>query len=451
MNKQLAFGIVLMAVLLAGCGSQEAQPLLTPTPHPDSLVVDAAFDLGEISPYVYGVNHGPWAFVTVDVYPQALSGGFTYVRFPGGNWGDLNTMTPREVENMALLAEQMGAELSISVRLTGGTPEVAADLVRLVNQELGLDVRYWSIGNEPGLYDDYDTVRYNREWRAIAEAMLAVDPDILLVGPDVTQFTGNPDHDPRDANGLYWIDEFLKSNGDLVDVVSIHRYPFPASLAGEAATRQQLYDSVFEWDTILPALREKIVEITGREIPVAVTEVNSHWTNVSGQEASPDSFANAVWWADVLSRLIAQDVEIVTYFSLQSNPSTGAFGVFARYDTRPTYYVYQLFQQFGTTRIYAASPDTQVTISAAQCADGDITAIFVNRAFTEKQLPLVVNGAEDAGYLQAVLLAEGIWAEEVPADQVYSGQAVDLPAESVVLLTFSQDQAFCMGDVQSGE
>jgi hypothetical protein len=55
----------------------------------------------------------------------------------------------------------LGAEPSISVRLHGGTPEAAAELVRYTNIEQGYAVRYWSIGNEPSLYRDYDTETYN--------------------------------------------------------------------------------------------------------------------------------------------------------------------------------------------------------------------------------------------------------------------------------------------------
>src|SRR5690606_23523644 len=88
----------------------------------------------------------------------------------------------------------------------------------------------------------YTTEDYNREWRAIAEAMLAVDPDILLVGPDITQYVilsienGEIKYLERsggghalDADGRDWLQEFLRANGDLVDVVSIHRYPYPGA------------------------------------------------------------------------------------------------------------------------------------------------------------------------------------------------------------------------------
>ena len=59
--------------------------------------------------------------------------------------------------------------------------------------------------------------------------MKAVDPSIKLIGPELSNFTGVPDHafHALDIHGKDWISEFLKSNGDMVDVVTFHRYPFP--------------------------------------------------------------------------------------------------------------------------------------------------------------------------------------------------------------------------------
>ena len=85
--------------------------------------------------------------------------------------------------------------------------------------------------------------------------------------------------------------EFLQQNGDLVDIVSIHRYPFPTQMSGSATTIDQLRAQPPEWEDILAALRAEIREITGKDLPIAVTEVNSHWSKAYGGEASPDSFS----------------------------------------------------------------------------------------------------------------------------------------------------------------
>ena len=165
MNRQtLIYLLVLVLIVPTGLSAVSAQQR-------SGLTVDVAQELGPISPYVYGTNHGPWAAVPVDLLPAAASAGITFIRFPGGNWGDLNDITHWHLDFFMTLCNLMGAEPSVDVRLKGGTPEKAAELVRYANLEKGYGVRYWAIGNEPNLFDDYDTEQFNREWRAIAEAM----------------------------------------------------------------------------------------------------------------------------------------------------------------------------------------------------------------------------------------------------------------------------------------
>src|SRR5262245_14817383 len=71
-----------------------------PTPIPGVLYVDADQRLGAISPLVYGTNYGPWmgAFLP-DVQRQVDAAGFTFLRFPGGNWGDLNDLAGQQIDD----------------------------------------------------------------------------------------------------------------------------------------------------------------------------------------------------------------------------------------------------------------------------------------------------------------------------------------------------------------
>ena len=247
-------------------------PLPTPTatPLPSGFYVDAARGLGPVSRFALGTNHGPWAFINPEMMDPVKSAGITFIRFPGGNWGDENNLEPWQVDYFIGLVRAFGAEPLISARLRGGTPAQAADLLRYTRQR-GYNVRYWSIGNEPSLYPDYDTVRYNAEWRAFAQALKAVDPGIILVGPDTHQFTGEPAVDPTDKNGRDWLREFLKANGDLVDVVAIHRYPFPLARGSGPPARDTLLADPPRWDALVANLRAVVRETTGGDKPIAIT------------------------------------------------------------------------------------------------------------------------------------------------------------------------------------
>jgi hypothetical protein len=412
----------------------------------DILRVDVAESLGTISPYSYGANYGPPYMVPLDLVPQAEASGVTYFRIPAGRWGDDNDLTPFLIDLHYNQAQQWGMEMAISVRLpgSGGSPEQAAALVQYT-LDSGYAVRYWAIGNEPDLLDaymaednggDFSTVRiddYNRDWRVTAEAMLAVNLDIIMIGPDVSQFPPTSEGDPYNNVRREWVREFLKANGDLVDIVSIHRYPFPLGMIGGTSI-EQLRGNPPEWDVVIENLREVIRDVMGEELPIAVTEINSHWSNGCCGEATPDSFYNAIWWAAVLGRLIEQKVEIIAYFSFQSGGSSGAFGLLSRYEVRPTYYVYQLYQRFGSTLLSATVDDLDVSGYAALRDDGALTLIVVNLGPEEREITLeIVNGAIN-GPAEVWLLDETHNAEVVDEAMVIEpGAEVVLPAQSVTL------------------
>ncbi|HDQ74138.1 MAG TPA: hypothetical protein ENN19_18900 [Chloroflexi bacterium] len=434
---------VLLLLCCVACGARPPDTLPTwtpaPTPVPDALFVDGGQALGPISPYVYGASYGPWVIVPPDLMPQAEASGVTYLRFPGGEWGDQNDLRDYHIDRFIAFARQIGAEPKINVRMPGGTPEQAADLVRYCNVTNDYNVRYWAIGNEPNLYtayimyDDYDTVRYNREWREFAEAMRAVDPDIVLIGPETSQYTGNPETDPRDEAGRDWVREFLLANGDLVDIVAIHRYPFPTTMTGPSPTIDELRANSREWDVIIPNLRALIRETTGRDLPVAVDEINSNWTHATGGEATPDSFYNAIWWGDVLGRMIRQQVDIVAYFLLQSQTSQGGYGLLARFEARPTYYVYQMYQHFGDELLYASSDDPDVSIYAARRQDGALTLMLINLGPDEARKPLRLENVTPAGPAEVWLFDIEHPAERIGAQTLADGAVIVLPPQSISL------------------
>ncbi|MDK3157393.1 hypothetical protein QPK87_12510 [Kamptonema cortianum] len=400
---------------------------------PDGLTVDLADQRGTISPFVYGANYGPWGLVSSDMLDEAAQSGVTHLRFPAGNHGDQFDIQTYQIDLFMTQARTWNAVPSISVRLAGGTPERAAAMVRYVNIEKGYGVRYWSIGNEPDLYRDYSVERFNEEWREYALAMRAVDPDILLMGPEVSQFPATVAGTDYTNVRREWVRSFLQANGDLVDIVSIHRYPFPESMSAPPTSAEQLRADAPQWDTLVENLRTVIRETLGEDRPMALTEVNSHWNHVSGAEGSPDSFYHAIWWADVLGRLIRQQVEIVNYFALSTFGDTSTYGLLDRYAVRPTYYVYQLYRQFGTELLGSASTHPDVTVTAALREDGVLTLMIVNRAPDEMTLPLTIAGAEALGEAAIWRFDQQYAAAPVGTEVLTPDDEIALPGQSISL------------------
>jgi hypothetical protein len=417
-----------------------AQPLPTwtpiPTPAPGALAVDASQVRGPISPYVYGTNYGPWVSLRMETLPLAEKSGITVIRYPGGEWGDHNDLQTYQIDQLVDLARRMGAEPYIHIRFLDSTPEKAASIVQYT-QDKGYNVKFWSIGNEPSLYEGggnpWPADAFAQEWRKFAEAMKAVDPNIVLIGPEIHQFTGDLATDPKDSKGQDWMRTFLQTNGDMVDIVSFHRYPFPLSTNAGAATVDQLLANPPQWDGIVRTLRDLVRELTGRDLPVAVTEFNSHWTRSISGETTPDSFLSALWLGDVLGRLIEQRVDMATQFLLVSGSDHSGFGVLERYGPRPAYFVYQLYQQFGQELLFSSSGIEGVSLHAALRDDGALTILAINVREEPVTAPLSLQGFTPGGDAEVYLFDAEHNAEQVENVTVADGDELTLAPRAMTL------------------
>jgi hypothetical protein len=429
--KRLALITLLIITILSACG-----PAPAPTPIADTLFVEPGTSLGFISPYLYGTNYGPMHAVTLAAMPLVENAGFTTLRFPGGAWTDATDMKNFQIDQLMTFAKQVGAMPTISVRLLEGKPETAAELVKYTNLKKKYGVTYWSIGNEPNIYTqlkqadyDYTVENLNKDWRAIALAMKAADPTIKLMGPELSQWNDSYETTPKDSAKRDWMTEFLKANGDLVDVVTVHRYPMFSPTNGPV-TAQQLRENTRKWAKEVEYLHSLIKQTLGHDLPVAITELNSDPSNAQLQEASPDSFYNSIWYADTLGQLINADVFMVNQWVL-SQRTTG-LGLLKGDLVRPTFYIFPLYKNFGSEQVYAASGVTDVDIFAAKRADGTLTLMVINLSDTEQRVPLQVKGIKlkeaEVWLLDATHNAENLGTQTFASDGMLT-----LPAQSATL------------------
>lgn len=431
--KKKSLTLFVLVLLLTAC--QPAPPVVLPTATPDTLVVDPSISLGPISPYLFGTNYGPMHSIAPAMLPLVEEAGFTALRFPGGAWTDTANISSFQIDQFIEFCKQVGATPTISARLLDGTPEAAAELVRYTNKEKKYGVKYWSIGNEPSIYTelkyakyDYTTEHLNREWRAIAQAMKKVDPSIKLMGPEIHQWNSSYETTLKDSAGRDWMIEFLKANGDLLDVVTIHRYPMHSP--SNPVTVESLRQNTRQWAEEIDYLRQVMRETIGRELPIAITELNSDPSPAMLQQASPDSFYNAIWYADVLGQLINADVFMVNQWVI-SQRSTG-LGLLQGENIRPTFYVFPLYKNFGSEQVFAASGVADVDIFAAKRKDGALTLMVINLSDSEQRIPLQVAGRKltqaETWLLDIDHNAENLGVQLLPADGILT-----LPAQSVTL------------------
>ena len=246
--------------------SSSAPPLVSQEKLHASVEVNAGVVIRRIPRTLYGANiewiwngNGLWREQerTSDSEIVRLSRemGVSLIRYPGGHYADgyhwRDGVTPYEKRPNALheagkgdrsrltlgteealaFAQQVGAELMITVNAATGTPQEAADWVRYVNAK-SERVRYWEVGNELYIKSrsnvSIDASAYAARFLEFAQAMRAADPKIKLgaIGGE---------NQGRYASVSYanWDSTLLDKAADQIDFLAVHDAYAPVLLFGD--------------------------------------------------------------------------------------------------------------------------------------------------------------------------------------------------------------------------
>jgi len=167
---------------------------------------------------------------------------------------------------------------------------------------------------------------------------------------------------------------FCKVHGYcLLDGVSFHFYPFT-----DASTNPyQLMTSPDELNYLLPPLRQFIRQTLGRDVPIAITEIN---TNTTAQV--PTRGQAALWWADTLGTLMNQEVEFAGFFSAEAVPQP--YPLFTT-DNPPQqtamFRVMQLYSNLQHNLIPLRVQHDPVSVYATQDnAHNTVSLLFINKS-----------------------------------------------------------------------
>jgi hypothetical protein len=410
-------------------------------PTSDQIIIYANQVLAPVSPLLFGQNYGPWMHTSPEYVADYQQLGLTLLRYPAGNYGDENDLFPNNLDDLAMLAEALEAEVSVQARLwREGTPEKAAELVRYSNIDHDYGFRYWEVGNEPDLYmglnrnqrkDDpvFDVDWYNQQFRAFAQAMKAEDPDIQIVGPVVT------------GGWREWLPPFFKTNGDIVDVVSWHWYAHGNELsdAEVLATPPEIEEQV---RTIREWWADPETNPLGHERPAPLlflSEYSSSWA--SGISRHLGSQVDALWNAEVVGRLANLGVEMGAHFALQGTRWHGMLDGLKQ--PRPVYGIYQLYSRWGNQQVAVQSSDEALLPAFASLReDGSLAIIVINKdPERSREVALTVEGFHPAGPAQVWLQDETHLAEPLPTVTVTEAFTYTFPPYSVTLLILEPARA----------
>ena len=344
------------------------------------------------------INYWTWA----PTYGDDIAGtetlvaplGFELMRIGGYN-NDANTPDPfddGQTDEAVAYARAIGAEPIIQVPLiadTLGMPPTAttaADMVSYANVTKSYGIKYFSIGNEPDLYDtqgsltdmaapaypNYTPEDYCASAKAYVAAMKSVDPSIQIVGPDLSfKYTATQD----------WLTPVLQQCGDLFDIVAIHRYPFPAAMATLSGAKAD----VAQFKTAIGQVRSLMSAAGYPDKPLAITEMNIDYDALPTQNvpaAVAGSVPSALWVADILGASQELDLRTTALWDTSDDEGyqLGIIGIPPTHTPRPVYYAYQLFAEHaGATRLELTSAPPGVNVYPMRNAKDDTTqAIVVN-------------------------------------------------------------------------
>jgi hypothetical protein len=143
------------------------------------------------------------------------------------------------------------------------------------------------------------------------------------------------------------------------------------------------------------ALRENIQRITGRDIPLAFTEINLSDNWREGGEGSSASFSAGLWLAETLGQMAEAGVVMVNVWNARSNDSLGLVARPAEVK-RPTYFALQLYSNYGDRLVPLASHVSNITAHAARDSrTGAVTIVLVNRSRNNLKFNLDFNSNQE--------------------------------------------------------
>lgn len=344
----------------------------------------------DIQPLAFGQNYWNWE----PTWGDAIAGteelvkaaGVRLIRVGGAN-NELQTPDPftnSALDDVVAYVHAVGAEAVLQVPIiknSGGNPATAADAAAMVtyaNVTKSYGIKFWSIGNEPDLYSmqalqpaSYSAADYCATFRTYAVAMKAADPSIRILGPELSW---------KYIPGNDWLTPFLDGCHDVVDIVSVHRYPF----APEAATAAAALGDAASFRQVVRNLRANLDGHGLTETPLAITEEHITYDGDpahSVQTASPQTFYAGLWAADVMGVALEENLWTGAFWHIADTLSGFKLAFIIGTTPQPTYYASALVATHFTGQMLVPSgvPSGFSVYAAHDKAAGKTVVLVLNK------------------------------------------------------------------------
>lgn len=307
-------------------------------------------------------------------------------------------LSPAFLDHFIALCRAVNAEPFIGVNTLNGSPENAAALVKFLNVTRGYKVRYFHLGNEPGVNGVTATSSpqtYAATFLRFQQAMRAADANIKFVGAEL--MTGG------EVLGISpyvdWLTPILQgTQRSPMDAVAWHYYPKDSSQtnvksSAAATPNNLLIETANDWPpagmdfpaTILPKIKG-LLGVYAPKAEIWVDEIAEDSGKANGV-GTAELAVGALWLADELGRFAEYGTDAAFRFIFKTSADHGYALLDPTNHPRPDYYAYWLYaQQFGDQMVGSTTSDLKdVAVHAAtRTSDGTLRVMLVNKT-THKQ------------------------------------------------------------------
>lgn len=313
--------------------------------------------------------------------------------------------------------------------------ELCAELVRIMNVELGLGIRYFEITNErdfvywrhrirdgqPVLVDEFAKI-----FNLCSEAMKEVDPSIKIGGP--TSCRGEPEIMPIHQR-------FAELTLPNLDFFSFHCY-----ITGtEGESDMSVYDRVEVMGEMMRNHREMLDKLSpDRYIEVHLNEYNIAWT-WKINEPRMRNHKGAVFDSLFFVQAVKNGLDVGNAW----NECDSTYGKMNSkdYGLRPSAHAFHYFNEWMAGRVVESETNEPRKVVPLAVDNGERrTLVLINRSGAENQVDLHFRGwSPDAGEVEVVRIdADGLTQETQSVDIL--SERLLLPPHSVTFFSYKPEQ-----------
>lgn len=294
-----------------------------------------------------------------------------------------------------------------------------ADLVKVVNSDLGYNIKYWAAFNEAENKVEGKAAGLAELHNKCAVAMKAVDPSIQVGGGEWTQ--------PWDDT----MDTFIKNAKDHLDFFTYHHY-----VTGDPQkSDDELYAAAKGMADRVSGIQNKLKSNGIGDIPIWITENNIYWQWDADKRGVMRGIKGAIFNA-LLLKYYAEGGRLDG--SAIWNDSDNTYGVMGGdYAKRPNTHLIMLKNNFllGTT-VNSTSRKSTIVNAMSVIAPSGNAVLLINQANTDTTVNLIFENWAPSGdtFKVHTITSKGYAVETASIDTELSNYPVK--RESITLLHF---------------